>query len=498
MAYLAPAARLRSARVAIEPSHLLGLLALGAAFFLSVVMWRFGTEYALTFVAGVIVLGIALAQPRFAIYAVTVFALLSDLHLEDPNRPTGAMLFKSLALHGIPFTPAELLLTIALVGVIVRLLFDDEVQLRPGDLIVPILLLIVATSVGIAIGMSRGADMSVLRTETRGLLFLPVVYLLVTHFVTTRAHLTQFFWVFAIAANIMSLENVYRYFTYVRGSYELQLAPSLAFSHESALFSAMAVILLMAHVVWSRNIFAEWRSIALMVLPIVALLVMRRRAGMVALDAGLIMLCVVLLKHNFKLFLMVTPVAVVGVGLLLAMTWNNPGGSGTFARSFQTATGTGTQSDRDESSDDYRELENINIRENIQSSPITGLGFGRQYAFYVQVADLSHWSLWRYVPHNTVLWFWMKAGIFGFVALATLFGAAIARAMQVLRYARSPDVQAMAFSMGAFVAMFVLYSWVDLGLVTPRTVVIFGVTLGIIGALGYISPTQPHDSEAPA
>src|SRR5207237_8705804 len=122
------------------------------------------------------------------------------------------------------------------------------------------------------------------------------------------------------------------------------------------------------------------------------------------LDGALLLLCVVLVRDNFRLFLVAVPIAILSAGLLLALTWNDPGGLGQPARAFRAATGSEQVSSRDQTSNDYRPLEGMNIRRNVEDSPLTGLGFGREYAFYVTVPDLSFWSLWRYEAHHSVLW----------------------------------------------------------------------------------------------
>jgi O-antigen ligase len=221
-----------------------------------------------------------------------------------------------------------------------------------------------------------------------------------------------------------------------------------------------------------------------MVLPTLAILVMKRRAGMVALDAGLILLCIVLLKDNFRLFLIAVPIAILGGGALLALTWNEPGGRGQFARSFQTVTDTGPQAEEDRSSNDYRGSEDFNVRFNIKQQPLVGLGFGQEYTFILPVADFAHeWPLWRFVPHNSVMWIWMKAGALAFIALLTLFAAAMCRGMQLWTRLEGDRMKPVAFSLSAMVLMFVLFSYVDLGLVSPRALVFFGAVLGLIGAL---------------
>lgn len=468
-----------------------------AALVLAMMLVVAGGALVLFGLGGITLIVFVTAKPRLGVYVVLAFAMLSETHLNDPNHAAGTQLFTTLSAYGLLLTPAELVMAFAALGVAIHLVFDSEVDFRPGALILPLALFMLAAVFGVCIGLTRGADLQVMRQETRSLFYLPVLYLVITHFVRTRSQVETLMWVFIAIANVVAIENIYRYMTSIRAGYSLTISPNLAFDHESALFLAAAIVLLMARIAFSARLAGEWKSAALMALPIVALLVMKRRAGVVALDVGLAVLCLVLLRENVRAFLMVVPIAALFFGLLLALTWNAPGGSGTFARSFRSATGDQTVSERDASSDQYRVLEAQNIRLNIQSNPVVGIGFGREYAFYVKVADLSQWELWRFVPHNSVLWFWMKVGVFGFVTMTTLFAVAIARSMQIMRSLHKDSMKPCAFAMGTFVIMFVVYSWVDLGLVTPRTMVFFGIVLGMIGALGYVAtPETPEPASS--
>ena len=189
------------------------------------------------------------------------------------------------------------------------------------------------------------------------------------------------------------------------------------------------------------------------------------------------------------------PLTLVFAGLLVAVTWNEPGGSGQFARSIRTISGQESASARDQSSDDYRKIELANVRLNIVNDPITGIGFGNAYTFYIPLADLSaNWELYPYVPHNSVMWVWMKAGIFAFIALLSLFAAALMRSTQLALSLRPGPLKAAAFSFGAIVLMFLLFSWVDLGMVSVRALTLFGLALGGIVAVNAIA--QQEESEA--
>ncbi len=483
-----------------EPNALLLLpaltLAAAVVFALAMVMNPLLSLQALIFCS---VIAAVFVKPRYGLHVAVAAAMLADFHLGDPSVTDGARLFQSLAQYGVLISPVELVLLSASLGLGVRLLFDEETDFTPGELMLPLAMFLLTISLGVGIGLARGADMVALRTETRGLYALPAVYLLATHFIRDRQQLWTLLWVFIISVNIMSIESTYRYFTYIRDGYNLNVHPDLAFGHENALFCAAAIVLLIGRLVWSKNIWGEWRSLALIMLPIIAILVMRRRAGMVALDAGLILLCVVLLKDNFRQFLIAVPIAALGAGALLALTWNQPGGSGQFARSFQTVTDTGTQTSRDESSDDYRENEGTNVRLNIQSQPITGLGFGKPYAHYIPVADLrGFWPMWQYIPHNSVMWIWMKGGVLAFIAMLALLGTAMFRSMQLMQVMKNDSMKPVAFGLCAMIMMFTMFAYVDLGFASGRALIFFGMALGCIGGLARVMQSHPDDESAAA
>jgi O-antigen ligase len=463
--------------------QLAALTALVAAFF--ALSLAEGPELPLLMLVGVAAGALAVAQPKAGLCLIVLTAVAGDMRLTNENEGEMVQMFQPLLGFGV--TPLELLIVLTAAGVALRTMFDETQPGRLGELWLPICVFLLAIGLAIGVGLSRGADLDAMRQETRGFLYIPLMYLIVVNTLRTSRDVTNLLWFFVILANIISVEIILRYFTYVRGNYELEQAPDLAFAHEDAIFCAAAVIILFARIIWSGSFFGEWRSFALLVLPTFALLVMKRRAGIVALDAGLILLCVILLRDNFRLFLITVPLAIVFAGLLLAATWNEPGGKGQFARSFRTITGQET-TQRDMQSDEYRAVELANVRLNIADDPVVGLGFGREYAFYIPLVDLSrYWTLYPYVPHNSVMWIWMKAGIIGFLALLGLFAAALMRATQLTMLLKASDAKVAAFSFGAFILMFLMYSWADLGLISSRALILFGIALAGIVAVGYLT-----------
>jgi hypothetical protein len=471
---------------------LIPLLVTGVAVLFALLL-AVGSSVALVAVLGALAVVVALVWPRAGLHLIIAAAVFADTRITDRNQPVLADAFTSF--QGMSITPFELLIIVTFAGVVARLLFDDQARFETGGLMMPLGAFLAAVAIGAGYGLAQGADMFAWRAEVRGFLYLPALYLIVVHTVRTPRHLAELFWAFAIIVNLASVEYLNRYFKYIRPGFALDSSVDGAFAHEDALLCAAAIIMLFARITWTRNIFAEWPALALIALPMAALLVMKRRAGIVALDGGLILLCLILLRDNIKIFLCVVPIAAVMVGLLLSVTWNEPGGKGQFARSFRTVTGYGETSARDQASDQYRDNETANVRLNVHNHPLTGLGFGVPYPKPIPMIDLSgHWPLWDYTSHNSVMWVWMKGGILAFMTMLALWALATQRAVMTCTQLRAGPLKAAAFSMAAFILMFVLFSWVDVGLAAARTVAFFGVTLGLIAAIAGVATREQQEA----
>jgi hypothetical protein len=109
----------------------------------------------------------------------------------------------------------------------------------------------------------------------------------------------------------------------------------------------------------------------------------------------------------------------VVAAIYLALFWHNQSIWGQPARAISSIIAPGQ---RDAASNSYRTLEKLDIILNIKSSPFLGLGFGKQFSMQVSLPNLNFWRFWHYTTHNAILWVWMKAGIFTFIAFWWLLG----------------------------------------------------------------------------
>jgi hypothetical protein len=379
----------------------------------------------------------------------------------------------------------ELLVLCGVLGLVTRRVSDASFRVSfGGDLIAPLLLLTLLVAAWFAYGMSSGGERDAAIWETRGIFLLLPLFVLTVNVVRTRRDLHVLGVVVGVSMLVASVETLYRHVRYIRGSYSLEAPLDLAFNHEVSIFVAALAFALLAQCLWSRSVLRTAICGALAMVPLAALVVTHRRAGMVALDVSLVLFALTLLRTDVRRFLVLVPLSIVVVSGLLAVTWHEPGGLGQPARAFQSITGGSERAD-DVSSDDYRARERGNVRANIVARPVQGLGFGRQYEFPNQLPDLSGWwPLYRYLPHNSILFVWVKGGVLAYTSLLCLLALAMLRSGQLFNSFAEPALRTAALTAGACVLMFAVFAYTDLGLVTAPSVFFLGLSLGVIGALG--------------
>jgi O-antigen ligase len=152
--------------------------------------------------------------------------------------------------------------------------------------------------------------------------------------------------------------------------------------------------------------------------------------------------------------------------------------------------------ERDAASNQYRDLEAINVQAGIASNPLLGVGFGQPFPFVVQLPDLSWWAFWHYEPHHNILWVWLKTGAIGFALFFTMMGSGIAHAARMAVKLRDSELRGFALLVMAAIVMTLVFCYVDLGLVSGRVTIFVGTLLGCLSVLDRIAPAKLGESLA--
>jgi hypothetical protein len=410
----------------------------------------------------------------------------------------------------IPVSPLEMILLLTLAAMLWRSssaarATGVETRFVRGALFAPLLLflLFVVASIGwglVGSGSTGPFDLRAAWEETRAFFYLGITYVLACNLLRTRSQLHTFTWVFIAAIGLKSIQGIVRYIEVRANGVQVEAITG----HEDVVFFAAFVLLLAALILFGGHLEGVARrqmQVMLVVLPplVFTLLVTNRRLGFVVLAVGLGLAGLLLLRTRRDLFMRLAPLVLVGAFVYTALFWNGTGVLSQPIRAVRSIVAPATE--RDRSSNAWREMENLNIDYNIRSAPVTGLGFGRPYALIVTQPplDATGFIYWRYIAHNAIYWVWMKMGVMGFVLFWNLIGSAAVFGLITFRQLRDGTLRAFALLGAGVVMMQVIFSYGDLGLTYARSMVFLGCMLGMLVRLPALAAeTQPQDRGMPS
>jgi hypothetical protein len=441
----------------------------------------------IAYVAGALLI---LVQPRWGLYLIIFLALLGDMRLMPAypfikNFSSPESLFYISDAYIVSALEVYLVLTLG--AWLFRERMARRLRIYSGELLAPVLLfgLLVIWGLVYGLGLQPG-DLRVGLWEARAILYLPLFMLLASNLLRTPGQIRLFFW-FAIAG--MVIESIVGT-VYVFETYGLDLSRFDRLTEHAAAIH-LNVIILLAFAVWlyRRGTRFERALLPLLLLVIgLPYLAAQRRAAFISLTIALALLAPVLYQQRRRLFWLLLPVAVTGALLYLGAFWNSSHPVALPAQAIKSVLSQTGASAEDWSSNYYRILENINIAFTIHMSPLTGVGFGNPFHIRVVMPDISFFEWWQYITHNSILWIWMKMGVFGFIALVVMIAMSLMTGVRVLVLLRQQEdtlpgyLQPMALVAVLYVVMHFMYAYVDISW-DAQSMLLLGGMVGIINRL---------------
>jgi hypothetical protein len=431
-----------------------------------------------------LVLGAIFWQPKVGLYVSLGMTLLFEMVSPDPLMLPGRFfqygLQATLGLNGVIVSPLEMLLLFSLLVWWLRGIVTRKLDYRAGALGWPVALFFLAILFGLVRGIViGGGDAYIAFWEARSLVYFGVCYLLGANLVRTRGDLKGLLFVHLLAGGGFAILGAYRDLALVRTGL-LGVPQEFVFSHEVVIFLSAVILQALIHRVVGAPIWVQLVAPLLGAVAFYTLLASQRRAGYIALFVGFALIALVWLFTNRKaVFLIVVPAA-LAIAVYLPVFWNASGLLGQPARAVRSIS---APDERDASSNAYREMEKINVRETIRSDPFWGVGFGRPFTFYLPLPDLSFWPFWRYQPHHNVLWVWLKTGAVGFSFFWMMMMGGIALAAHRARRLTEPTQRAFALLALAILGVSLVYCYVDLGLTNNRVTMYLGTVLGVLSTV---------------
>lgn len=139
-----------------------------------------------------------------------------------------------------------------------------------------------------------------------------------------------------------------------------------------------------------------------------------------------------------------------------------------------------------------REIENYNLSRTLAAAPIFGQGFGHEYVEVVKGPDVARaFSLYRFIPHNSVLWLLSVGGLVGFALLLQFFGVGVYLAARAHRSGSAPELRAASSVCLGAVLVFLVQCFGDMGTQSWTTVSLLAVSVAVAGKLAVQAQAYP-------
>jgi O-antigen ligase len=221
----------------------------------------------------------------------------------------------------------------------------------------------------------------------------------------------------------------------------------------------------------------------------------QRRAAVIALMIGVLMVAVLIYPRRRFVAVSFTLVLIVFGTAYTAAFWNTTDGIGFGAQAIKGVIAPEQQSLEDQSSDLYRLVEAYDVWYTIRSNELFGVGFGQQFLRPAALPDISFFVFWQYIPHQSLLWIWMKMGIGGFIAMLYLMARTIHHGVRNAIRIQSPNLTSVVIASVAYVPMYVVYCYVDIGW-DARSTVFLAMAIAICADLARsVTPAEDEAAE---
>jgi O-Antigen ligase len=131
-------------------------------------------------------------------------------------------------------------------------------------------------------------------------------------------------------------------------------------------------------------------------------------------------------------------------------------------------------------SSNSRVVENENLMATLADVPVLGQGFGWGYKEVVKEYDIEEFMpLYRFLPHNSILWLWSAGGVVGFIGLWCGYVVAVYMAARAYRFAENPVERGSTLAAIGMLACCISIDWGDMGAHNNLRMVIYAVAFAV-------------------
>lgn len=385
-------------------------------------------------------------------------------------------------------TPMELHLLFLFFIYVLRVTLRKGTMLVPTPITFALLLFLTAVAFWFVYGQIHGGDIIISLWEIRALFYLLIMFLLVPQIIRTRSQLETLLWTCIAGISFKALQGAARYaalgFSF---GYWPNIFETLT-NHEDPVFIITLWLLLLGLALMGGHRGQKRALLWLLPLLILGFVAAQRRATYASFAVSLLAFVLLIPRRERRLVASFSFVFMIIFGIYLAMFWNSYSRLGYVAQQFK-ATFTdepGVRGQKDIESTIYRKQENYNLASNIEADPLVGKGFGRPFDTPVRLWNIQVNKLGTYIPHNQILWVFVKMGFIGAFAFWFFFNSFVFRGAMAFGRLKDPYLRAIcAVSIVAIMNQLVV-SYVDMQLTFYRNMIYLGTLMGLLPVLMHL------------
>lgn len=437
-------------------------------------------------------------RPVIALYVLFAAAMTIEQFGYSVGPREGAATAKIPLFVGLlpaGMNPAEVLLGLGVLVVLMQAVQRRQQWLHRTVVRRLLMAVMAFVVVFLILGILRGGNLNMAMWEVRPFFYLFGTYVLAAALVENFSAVRPLLWILILGSGAKAIYGLTIFWS-VR---HLEERPESILGHEESFLFGIYIFVTLA--MWLFRFRDRLRVVAALLLPMVLAcnMVNSRRTAWLILFAGagvLMTIALVRLKEHRKFVAALIGAAILGASVYLPAFWTKSGTLAQPARAIRSAVAPDT---RDTQSNDYRMIEDYNLRFYIGMSGSRGVGFGQPISYFglVDLLDIS--PMLAYVPHNGVLYLWWRMGIAGVITFAVFVSQAVISAVR-LTAARRRDVGMVGAVVAATVFGYVAMGGLDMGFFWFRNAIVMGTLIGVVDGLarGLHKQEQREEQEAAA
>jgi hypothetical protein len=347
----------------------------------------------------------------------------------------------------------------------------------------PLILFVLTLIMALMIGKVGGGDLFISLWETRAFAYLTIFFLLVPKIIETKEQLQTLIWIMIVGVTFKAFQGALWFASLGFSFGEYPRVLQTLTNHEDPLFFATLLFLLLGFVLFGYKGKQQKALLWLLIPLIIGFVAAQRRAMYAALGVTLLAYFVILSKKDRAVLIKPLSIFLVIFAMYVAAFWNSGYSRASFIALAVRATITGeggTRGDQDYNSTYYRKVEDYNLAYTFRWNPTLGMGFGRPFQTPIATWDIFHSKLGQVIPHNQVIWIFVKTGAIGGFLFWFFFNSYVLNGARIFTKLSDPYFKAVCAVCVIFVVSQLVVSYVDMQLTWYRNMVHLGILMGLV------------------